>query len=124
MVPDRSLDTAEKEKWVKKRKYWLKVISERQAGNTNDIPENYSIAMVESSKDLKGDNYKDVKKRLETVGFYTVKTEKLEDIVTGFITEEGEVEKVSINGVTDFKKGDEFTAEADVVITYHTKKGD
>ena len=100
----------------------LKIQKARE--ETTIPPEKSIVKMSESSKDYKGDNYKDVQKRLEADGFYFINTEQLEDIIIGLTTDEGDVEKVSINGVTKFKKGDEFPADADVVITYHTKKGD
>lgn len=45
-----------------------------------------------------------------------------EDLVTGWITKDGEVYKVSIDGDSDFDEGDIFPEDAEVVVTYHTFK--
>ena len=42
------------------------------------------------------------------------------DLVTGWINEEGEVAKVSINGVTNFSNYDKFSPESEIVISYHS----
>ena len=57
---------------------------------------------------------------LENAGFVEITTKKNTDLVTGFITKDGSVEKVSINGDSDFEEGDIFSEEAAVVVTYHT----
>lgn len=73
-----------------------------------------------SSKDLKGENYEQVIIDLENAGFIEITTKENKDLVTGFITKDGSVEKVSINGDSDFEEGDIFPEEAAVVVTYHT----
>ena len=62
-------------------------------------------------------------KVFKDAGFTNIKTEILYDIVLGW-TEEGEVDKVSINGKTDFNRGDIFAKDASVTITYHMKEED
>jgi hypothetical protein len=74
--------------------------------------------MPASASDFKFDNYKDVETALRNAGFTNVKTAILYDIVWGW-TSEGEVESVSINGKTDFTKGNVFKKDAEIVITYH-----
>ena len=128
LIFDERIDKEKSKKWNERRKELVKEITDlkiqKSREETTIPPEKSIVKMSESSKDYKGDNYKDVQKRLEADGFYFINTEQLEDIIIGLTTDEGDVEKVSINGVTKFKKGDEFPADADVVITYHTKKGD
>ena len=81
-------------------------------------------AMVPSSaSNCKFKNYKDIEKIFKDAGFTNIKTEILYDIVLGW-TEEGEVDKVSINGKTDFNRGDIFAKDASVTITYHMKEED
>ena len=81
-------------------------------------------AMVPSSaSNCKFKNYKDIEKIFKTAGFTNISTEILYDIVIGW-TDEGEVDKVSINGKTDFKRGDVFAKDAAIVITYHMKEED
>ncbi|MDR1483070.1 MAG: hypothetical protein LBI74_10640 [Synergistaceae bacterium] len=78
-----------------------------------------TIRMPKAAKELKGENYQDVITLLETAGFTNVKTEVLSDLVTGWLTKDGEVERVSVNGETDFSRG-KFPVDAKIVITYHT----
>lgn len=81
-------------------------------------------AMVPSSaSNCKFKNYKDIEKIFKNAGFTNITTEILYDIVLGW-TDEGEVDKVSINGKTDFKRGDVFAKDAAIVITYHMKEED
>lgn len=76
-----------------------------------------------ASSEYKYGNYDDVKAELETLGFTNIKSEVLYDIVFG-ITPNGEVESVSIAGQDDFKRGDVFAKDAEVVIAYHMPKDD
>lgn len=67
-----------------------------------------------------GENYEQVVRELEDMGFTNVDTMRQEDLVLGWLTKDGEVAKVSINGDTDFAEGDVFPKDANVVVTYHT----
>jgi hypothetical protein len=44
------------------------------------------------------------------------------DIITGCITDDGDVESVVINEDKNFYEGDSYRADSKVVITYHTLK--
>ncbi len=68
-------------------------------------------------------NYEDVTSALKTIGFTNIEYNILYDIVIGW-TDEGEVESVSIDGRTDFTRGEVFKQDAPVVITYHMKEED
>ena len=81
------------------------------------------VAVPASASDYKYENYKDVQKDLEDAGFTNITTEILYDIVLGW-TEEGEVKSVSIDGRTDYDKGEVFNMDAPIVITYHMKEED
>ena len=65
-------------------------------------------------------DYKDIEERFRTSGFTNISSEQVKDIYFG-ITSEGEVSKVSIDGKTDFERGEIFPKDAKVVITYHMK---
>lgn len=71
-----------------------------------------------AASEYKYENYEDVTTALQTLGFTNIKYNILYDIVLGW-TDEGEVEGVSIAGSSDFNRGDVFTADAEVIITYH-----
>lgn len=74
--------------------------------------------MPASASDFKYDSYKDVETALKEAGFTNIKTAILYDIVWGW-TNEGEVDSVSVNGNTEFAKGNVFKKDAEIVITYH-----
>ncbi len=86
------------------------------SGNNTDN----RINVPKSSTDLKGEDYKDVMTLLQVSGFTNIKTEVLDDLITGWLTKDGEVEKVSINGDTDFSTKSKYSYDAKIVITYHT----
>lgn len=81
------------------------------------------IMMPAKASDYKFQNYQDVEKSLRELGFSNISTKILYDIHFG-ITEEGETEKVSIDGKSDFNRGDIFSKDAKIVITYHMNEED
>lgn len=81
------------------------------------------VAVPASASDFKYENYEDVQKDLQDAGFTNITTEILYDIVWGW-TEEGEVDSVSIDGKTSYDKGEVFSKDAPIVITYHMKEED
>lgn len=58
----------------------------------------------------------------ENVGFTNVTTNVEYDIVTGWLTDDGEVKSVTINGKKEFDSDDKYRLDAEVVVTYHTLK--
>lgn len=75
-----------------------------------------------TSKEAKGMNYLDVINEFENAGFVNVTTVVEYDIVTGWLTDDGEVKSVTINEEKKFDSYDEYRLDAEVVITYHTLK--
>ena len=75
-----------------------------------------------SSKDAKKQNYKDIQKLFKDSGFVNVKTERHEDLITGWINKDGAVENISIDGETKFGTQDKFRPDTEVIITYHAFK--
>jgi hypothetical protein len=71
-----------------------------------------------------GRNYQDVIDDFEEKGFKNIKTEKLEDLITGWITKDGEVEEVSVGGDVDYSPDDWVSADTEVIIKYHTFKNE
>lgn len=80
-------------------------------------------AVPDSSSKLKYKNYKEVEAQFRDAGFTDISTEAQYDIIWGW-TDEGEVAEVSIDGNTDFARGDIFSADAPVIIMYHMKNED
>ena len=69
-----------------------------------------------------GRNYKEVVDEFKSNGFTNVKTEKVEDLITGWITEDGEVEEVAVGGDVEYAPDEWMPEGTEVVITYHTFK--
>lgn len=67
-----------------------------------------------------GKDYKDVIKDFEEQGFTNVKTEKIEDLITGWLTEDGEVEEVSVGGNVDYSPDEWMPVDTEILIKYHT----
>lgn len=78
------------------------------------------IKMPFSASACKGENYQEVVADLEEAGFTNVQVEILDDLIIGFLTEDGEVEQVTINGDTTFSTDTRCPKDAEIVVTYHT----
>ena len=77
-----------------------------------------------SSNDLKDANYQDVVAKFENAGFTNVKTEVIDDLVFGWLTKDGEVEDVSVDGYTSFSTDSRYPADIEIIISYHTFPAD
>lgn len=75
-----------------------------------------------TSKEAKGMDYLEVIEAFEDAGFTNVTTDIEYDIITGWLTDDGEVKSVTINGEKKFDSYDEYRLDAEVVVTYHTLK--
>lgn len=85
-------------------------------------PKENEIAIPTSSNAYEGDNYEQVLAELENIGFTNIETKENPDLITGWISNEGDVDRVSIDGDYNFDEGDKFSKDAKVIITYHTFK--
>jgi hypothetical protein len=70
----------------------------------------------------KGRDYHKVVDDFKSKGFKNIKTEKLEDLITGWITKDGEVKEVSVDGDVDYSPDEWISADTEVIIKYHTFK--
>lgn len=78
-----------------------------------------------SSDEAVGDMlYTDAETKLSESGFTNVKTVPIEDLITGWLTDDGEIESISIDGDTEFSIGDRFNPGVEVEIQYHTFPSD
>ena len=73
-----------------------------------------------SSSNLEGKNNTDVIKQFEESGFSNITTEKIDDLITGWLTKDGDIEEISIDGDTSFSTDTWYPKGAKVVIKYHT----
>lgn len=77
------------------------------------------ITMPHKASYYHGNNYKDAVTELTELGFYDITTEREKESSFGtFFMKSDLVYEISINGITDFKEGDEFNERAVVVIRY------
>lgn len=71
-----------------------------------------------------GRNYLDVIEDFEEHGFTNIRTEEIDDLIFGWLTEEGEVEDVAINGDTEYSPDKWVPADSEVIIRYHVFPSD
>lgn len=75
-----------------------------------------------SASSLHKENYKDVVTKFEKSGFEIIEVQKLEDLITGWITKDGSVESVSIDGDTNYDSNKKYSKNSKILIIYHTFK--
>ena len=73
-----------------------------------------------NASDVSNSKYQDVVSQFKKSGFTNVTTKEIDDLIIGFLTEDGEVEEVSIGGDTSFSTSDAFAADTPVVVSFHT----
>ena len=69
---------------------------------------------------LDGVSYEEALEQFNKAGFRNVETEKIEDLITGWLKKDGEIEKITVDGKSDFRKGAWVQKDAHVIIKYHT----
>ena len=67
-----------------------------------------------------GRNYSEVIDDFEEKGFVNIKTEKIDDLLFGLFTKDGEVESVMIDSSEDYSPGTWYPNDVEVIIYYHT----
>ena len=77
-----------------------------------------------SSNDLKDANYQDVVAKFENAGFTNIQTKAIDDLVLGWFTKDGEIEEVSVDGYTTFSTDSRYTADTEIIVSYHTFPAD
>ena len=88
----------------------------------SDVGEN-QIRINFESFDFYGKDHKEVVDELKAIGFTNITEQPLYDIELG-ITKEGSADYVSINGSTDYQKGDILNKDVAVIVPYHLKAED
>ena len=77
-----------------------------------------------SASDFEGSNYEEVVSQLEKQGFTNITTIPVDDLITGWVTKDGEVEKVEIDGYSTFSSSSRFLPDVEIVVTHHTFSSD
>lgn len=77
-----------------------------------------------SDEAVDGMLYTDAETKLSESGFTNINTVPIEDLVTGWLTSDGEIESISIDGDAEFSNGERFDPGVEVEIQYHTFPSD
>ena len=110
IIDDSDWSDESKEKWDSIRESLLATIDEKEG----------KIKILKNHDDLINMDYKAVKTQLEEMGFTNIKTIADDDLIIGFISSDGEIKEISINGDQSFTKNSYFFADDEIIITYHT----
>ncbi len=73
-----------------------------------------------SSSSLEGENYQDAVTLFENAGFTNITTEEIDDLIFGWLKNDGDVESVSVGGDTDYSTSTWYPNDTPVRISYHT----
>ena len=76
-----------------------------------------------TESNYKHKNYQDIITELKELGFTNIIENPLYDIIWGW-TDVGETDSVTINGTNEYKRGDIFNSDDEVIITYHMNYDD
>ena len=68
------------------------------------------------------ENYKNVVQELKDSGFTNITVYRNDSLLTGWITKEGSIESITIDGIKDFDIGTEFNYNAPIIIIVNTYK--
>jgi len=78
------------------------------------------IAISLDAFDFEGKNYKNVVRELNDLGFTNVQCMPMSDLIFGIFSKDGDVDVVSINGITEYKNDMSFPSDAEIVVKYHS----
>lgn len=132
-------DAELKRDWEIKRNYWIDKIIEEAAedGIVLERPDDVSESKEDSTPtfdltkensigatqyEFKYDNFLEVKKELEERGFTNIKTQGMQDLKTDWMSQDGTVDKVTVDGETGFSADIAFPLDVEIVIYYHSFK--
>ena len=88
------------------------------------VVENGMIQMPTDADDLVGRDVHEVEDMFREWGFTNLVLEPHGDLLVGMLHADGEVEKITINGTTEFTMDSFFAPDQEIIITYHTYQVD
>lgn len=80
----------------------------------------HRIQIPSASFDYRGMDYQDVQAELTEAGFTNVVTEAVDDLIAGWLAEDGKVSEISVDRGTSFSSGAKYEPDVEIIITYHT----
>ena len=81
-----------------------------------------SIQVPISAKKAKKRYYQEVESLFREAGFINIRLEPEYDLITGWITKEGAIEAITINGDRSFRETALYRPDAEIIINYHAFK--
>lgn len=78
------------------------------------------IKIPQSAEGYRSEIYADVVSELKSAGFTNIKENVIRDLTGGWLDTDGDVEEISVDGQTDFRKAEVFDSNVEIIITYHT----
>lgn len=95
-------------------------IGTASSNNEENQPTDPNMAAVSmSSSSFCYENYQSAMNSLKKSGFTNITCEPVYDIYFGVFSTEGNVSKITINGIAKFDKDETFPKDAEIIITYH-----
>ena len=85
----------------------------------NDLGENEAKVICSENAFLYR-NYNEVISELKAMGFTNIVEVPVYDVYFGILTSSGEVSEVTIDGHSDYKRGDVFNKDVEIHVSYHT----
>ncbi len=76
----------------------------------------------DSSEIKEKEQYSELVKKLSSMGFSNIKLLRGNDLTTGWISDEGSIKDITINGASAFTAADTFGYDAEIIIVVHTFK--
>lgn len=86
------------------------------------VPANPKVVVPRAYGAYLGRNFMEVRDELQAYGFSNFGFVIHKDLIKGWLTKDGEVSSIAINGKSEFKAKSKFPSDARVVIEYHTFK--
>ena len=78
------------------------------------------IKIPQSAEEYCSEIYADVVSELSTAGFTNIIENVIRDLTGGWLDTDGDIEEISVDGRTDFKRAEVFDSNVEIIITYHT----
>ena len=96
------------------------LLSSSSNTGTNDKTNETDNDLIEAPNISSGTLYEDAEKKIKNAGFTNISFSKIEDLITGWLTKDGEVDYVTYDGEKPTSSTKKFSKDAKVIIYYHT----
>lgn len=80
------------------------------------------ITVGSAASEIEGQNYSEVVSELKTMGFTNITLKRSNDLVLGWLSKEGNIKSISINGVSDFSDSVAFAYDDTRAIAFYQRE--